>query len=146
MPAFVLAVGFARLAGFALDDGAALDVDLEAGLDAGFAVEVAFTFEAGFAFAEEAALLVAEVFFAAGLALFGAGLVLADLAPAAGFLAAVFLAGAFSGLVLGSGNVSGSRARHVAVGGGTTVFNVKGSAAPFKGRCSVGGRVARLKA
>ena len=130
VPAFVLAVGFG------LDAGFALDVDLEAGLEAGFAAGAAFTFEAGFAFAEEAALLVAEVFFAAGLALFGAGLVLADLAPAAGFLAAVFLAGAFSGLVLGSGNVFRSRARHVAVGGGTTGFNVKGSAAPFKGRCS----------
>jgi hypothetical protein len=74
-------------------------------------------------FAPDAAVFFAATFFgaaffaaglpvaavlAAGFVLFGADLVLPDALRAAGF----FLAGAFSGVVLGSGNVSASAANH----------------------------------
>ena len=65
----------------------------------------------------------------AGLPLFGAALVLVF---AAVLPAADFFAGAFSGLVLGSGKGSASGASHILVGG-TTGSKVKGSAAAFKG-------------
>jgi len=66
-----------------------------------------------------------EAFLATGRVLLGADFF------ATVFLAADFLAGAFSGLVLGSGYVS-AWVRATCLQGGTAILTLEGSAAPFK--------------
>ncbi len=115
--------GFARVPGFALAGGLAFAE--------GSALEEGLAFAGGLARAAGSAftaglLLVAAVFPAAGRLLFAADFL------AAGFLAADVLAGAFSGLILGSGYVSASAASDWPWGG-TTAARLEGSPAPFKG-------------
>ena len=92
---------------------------------------------AGFAALLAAGL--AALLFAALLAAGFAALLMAGLAPlgaevffAAVLRGAVFFAGAFSGLVLGSASGSQSSASHILVGG-TTIATLKGSPCAFKG-------------